>query len=328
MPTPRGFVDLQVNGWMGIDFSAPALSVSDVRAVVRALVSRGTLAFCPTVVSSSEATYRKVLSVLAQAMREPDLAGHLLGIHLEGPFISPEDGARGVHPVEWIQPPSIERFSRLQGWAEGHIRLVTLAPERSGALEVIRAITAHGVVVALGHHLADGAAVAAAAFAGATGCTHLGNGIPGQLPRHPNPLWAQLACDALWGACITDGHHLPPEFIRVALRAKTPAGFLVTSDAAPIGGLPSGVYPAFGTTVEIEPSGRISCPSTGTLAGSHACLFECMNILAGLQVLNEVELWQVGCLNPLRALGRSLDDVKSIDGPTVRYAEGRFELGV
>lgn len=99
----RGFVDLQVNGFLGVDFSSPELDVEQVRQVVIALVSRGTAAFCPTVVTSRFESYEHTLPVLARAMEEPDLAPHLLGIHLEGPFLSPEDGARGAHPKKHLQ---------------------------------------------------------------------------------------------------------------------------------------------------------------------------------------------------------------------------------
>ena len=93
--------------------------------------------------------------------------------------------------------------------------------------------------------------------AGARACTHLGNGIPAMLPRHSNPIWAQLAEDSLIGMFITDGHHIPPEFIKTALRVKTPERFIVTSDASAIAGMPHGTYEVNGVEVVLEESGRI-----------------------------------------------------------------------
>jgi len=130
--------------------------------------------------------------------------------------------------------------------AEGTIRLLTLTPELDGAPALIRRAVGLGIRVGLGHHMADAVAIDRAVDAGATFCTHLGNGIPNTLPRHPNPIWAQLADDRLTATFITDGHHLPPEFIRVALRAKGIGRFVVTSDASPLAGLPPGCYPALG----------------------------------------------------------------------------------
>ncbi|HUV14788.1 MAG TPA: hypothetical protein VMY18_14175, partial [Acidobacteriota bacterium] len=104
----KGFIDLQVNGYLGVDFSEPGLTLDEVRMVTHALVERGTIAYCPTVITSSPDTYEQNLPVLAQAMEESDLRPHLLGIHLEGPFISPEDGARGAHPRRFTRAPDID----------------------------------------------------------------------------------------------------------------------------------------------------------------------------------------------------------------------------
>jgi N-acetylglucosamine-6-phosphate deacetylase len=214
----RGFVDLQVNGFLGVDFSSPELDVEQVRRVVRELAQRGTVAFCPTVCTSSEASYARALPALARAFEEPDLSPHLLGIHLEGPFISPEDGARGAHPRQHVREPSVELWSRLRDLAGGRVCLVTVAPERPGAMELIGAVRESGAAVALGHHLGSGADVSRACDAGATASTHLGNGIPNHLPRHPNPIWDQLDEERLHAMLISDGHHVPDSVLRVVLR--------------------------------------------------------------------------------------------------------------
>jgi len=295
-----GYVDLQVNGYLGVDFSSPDLTVDGVRQVTEALVARGTDAYCPTIVTVPLATYRAVLPVLAAAMAEPDLRPHLLGIHIEGPFITPE--ARGAHQQSLIRKADAALFDRWQDLAEGHIRMLTLAPEQEGASKLIRHAVRRGVVVSLGHHLADKTSIDRAVDAGAACCTHLGNGIPNVLPRHPNPIWTQLADDRLTGMFITDGHHLPPEFVQVALRAKGLRRTIITSDAASVAGLPPGEYDAMGDRVVLEKSGRLAMKHSASLAGSSATLAECVEWLRSWSGLNEQELTQIARTNPLRLL--------------------------
>lgn len=308
MKIPPGYIDLQVNGFLGVDFSVPGLTVGAVRRVTQALAERGTAAFCPTLVSSPPETYEANLPVLADAMRQPDLRERLLGIHLEGPFLAPE--SRGVHPASCLCRPSVERFEGWQRAAENHIRILTLAPELEGAEEVIRAAAEQGVVVSLGHHLADAGAMDRAVRAGARSCTHLGNGIPLMLPRHPNPVWSQLAEDRLIGMFICDGHHLPVEFIRVAWRAKSIERFIAVSDVAAIAGLPPGPCRYLDADVVLESSGRISRRDGGGLAGSGMTLAEGLSWLRAQGLASAAELYAIGRRNPLALLGIQ-DDSRS-----------------
>jgi len=298
---PAGCVDLQVNGFVGVDFSAPRLRVEDVRRATKALLQRGTGAYCPTVITNESWMYEVNLPVLAAAMEEPDLKPHLLGIHLEGPFLSVE--ARGAHQENLLQTSSVARFDHWMKLAKGRIVMLTVAPELEGAEALIRHVVARNVVVSLGHHMADGQCIDRAVRAGATCCTHLGNGIANTLPRHPNPIWTQLADDRLVGMFITDGHHLPVDFVRVALRAKGVKNVVVTSDAAPIAGLPPGEYKFAGAEVVSRPGGRIELKNGYSLAGSSATMEDCIQWLRELGILSEEELLQVGRLNPLRVLG-------------------------
>lgn len=300
-PVPEGWVDVQVNGYVGVDFSVPGLTLEGVRRVTRELVRRGTAAYCPTVITNEEPVYAENLPVLAAAMEEPDLRPHLLGIHLEGPFLASE--SRGAHRPDWLRRPSVAAFDRWLDLARGHVRLLTLAPELDGAEALIRHAVARGVVVLLGHHYGDKASVDRAVAAGAKGCTHLGNGIPNTLPRHPNPIWTQLAEDRLSALLITDGHHLPAEFVRVAFRAKGQERIIVTSDSSAIAGLPPGEYVCMGTEVISEPGGRISVKNGNSLAGSSATMADCMAWLRSWSGLSEADLRQVGRVNPLRLLG-------------------------
>ena len=301
-----GWIDLQVNGFLGVDFSAPDLGLQQIRDVTAALLDRGTSAYCPTLVTSAPGVFERNLPILAEAMRDADLRPHLAGIHLEGPFLRPP--SNGAHALRWLAPPDAARFDAWQRLAGGAIRILTLAPEAPGAVELIRHAARQGVVVSLGHHLADDDDIARAVDAGATLCTHLGNGIVNTLPRHPNPIWTQLAEDRLSACFIADGHHLPAAFLRVAWRAKGRERFIVVSDSAAIAGLPPGPYRYMGSDVEIEPSRRIvvagsAAGGSPTLAGSSSTLADCMRHLASLGDWTDDDLLQIGRRNPARLLG-------------------------
>lgn len=318
-----GFVDLQVNGYLGINFSGPGLTVEKVEFVTQKLTEQGTIGYCPTVVSSPMEVYRENLPLIARAMDEPELGPHILGIHLEGPFISLLEGARGIHNRELIKAPDIGLYEDLQEFASGKIVLVTIAPELEEANSLIRHITKHGnVTVSLGHHMAEKSEIERAIEAGARACTHLGNGIPGMLPRHSNPIWPQLAEDSLIGMFITDGHHIPPEFIKTALRVKTPERFIVTSDASAIAGMPHGTYEVNGVEVILEESGRIRSLGNDYLAGSSANMTQCMNVLSSLGELDEDQLWEIGFTNPLRLINKGKLIFPGL--PRIEFVNGRF----
>jgi len=322
----NGFVDLQVNGYKGINFSSPELTIDQIRQATHELVKAGTIAYCPTLVTDSVEIYKRNLRLFAKARQDASLAGHILGIHLEGPFISPLEGARGAHPPKFIRKPDIELMKYLQDWAGGHIVLLTIAPETEGAVPLIKYAVKNGIRISMGHHLAGDEVMIKAVRAGAKVCTHLGNGLPNMINRHQNPIWWQLACDDIHGMFITDGHHLPSDFIKVALRAKTPARFIVVSDAVYLAGLPPGTYKFAGEKVVLAPSGRISFANTPYLAGSSANMLQCMNHLASLNLLTEKELWQVGRENPLRLLGKKTSILSRLSGPSVEFRKNKFTV--
>lgn len=316
-----GLVDLQVNGYGGVNFSSPDLTLDSVQATTQALARRGTQAYCPTVITSPPEVYRHVLPLLADAIRVQAGGGRLLGLHLEGPFISPEDGARGVHPRPHVRPPDLAAFDGLYELAGGQVALLTVAPELPGALELIQHAVGLGVVVSIGHTLADAAQIRAAVQVGARLSTHLGNGCPNLLHRHHNPIWPQLAASELTAMLITDGHHLPPEVIAAFLAAKGPARVILTSDSAPAAGCPPGEYAFFGARALLEPSGRLRNLDADTLAGSSATLLDCLNVLAGLSLLSEADLWRVARENALAVLGHSGDALP--DG-NIYFSNGKF----
>jgi len=321
----KGFVDLQLNGHLGKNFSSTAITVEDIRYITKELVKKGTIAYCPTVVTNSMKVYEHCLPVIAKAMEEPDLKPHLLGIHIEGPFISPEEGARGAHPKEHIIKPSIEKYKKMHDLAKGKIVMITLAPEIDGAMKLIQYIAKNSkVVVSLGHHNADAKTIKEACSKGAKCCTHLGNGIKNSIHRFLNPLWAELSNDALWGMFITDGIHLPAEFIKVALKTKTLDRFIVTSDAAALSGMKPGEYSWMGKDILIEKNGRLSLKGTGYLAGSSSTMIPCMDYLSSLNLLSENDLWKAGFENPLKLIGKKLNEKNYSKLPNIKFQKWKF----
>ncbi len=269
--------DLQINGCDGYSFNSDQLTVESVRHIVQTCWKHGIGGFCPTLVTNSLAALAHGMATIRKACEsDRELAGAIPAIHLEGPFISPEDGPRGAHSQDHIRPPDWDEFQRLQNAADGRIRLVTLAPELEGALGLIERLVKANVVVSIGHTAASSSRIREAVSAGARLSTHLGNGCHAMLPRHDNYLWEQLAADELWASIICDGHHLPPALIRCILRVKTPARVILTCDAGSLAGLPPGRYREWDQELEILPEGKIVVAEAGFLAGSWSFTDRCI----------------------------------------------------
>ncbi|MHB1421929.1 MAG: N-acetylglucosamine-6-phosphate deacetylase [Gemmataceae bacterium] len=296
--------DLQINGCDGISFNSPQLTEDDIRRVVAACRRHGIGALCPTLITNSREALLHGFAVIARACAaDADLARALPALHLEGPYISAEEGPRGAHPLCHVRPPDWDEFRRFQDAAAGRIRLVTLAPEHDGALPFLEKLTASGVVVALGHTAATSACIRAASAAGARLSTHLGNGCHPLLPRHDNYLWEQLAADELWASVISDGHHLPPAVLRCILRVKTPARTILTCDASSLAGLPPGRYRQWNQELEVLPTGRIVVPGTPFLAGSGLFTDACIAHLLTLGEVSLAEAMDMAGARPRQLLG-------------------------
>jgi N-acetylglucosamine-6-phosphate deacetylase len=238
-----GLIDLQVNGFGGIGFNSPSLTPQQVEQVSLALDPHGVTGYCATITTDSWENLAHAMTTVGRAIEtRPAVKDRVLGIHLEGPYLCPDDGPRGAHPARYVRPPDWDEFRRLQDLADGQIRIVTLSPEYDNAPEFIRQAVAQGVLVAIGHTKADSRQIRAAVDAGARLSTHLGNGAHRQLPRHPNYLWDQLGEDRLIASLIVDGHHLPPSVVKTFLRAKTPSRCILISDVTSMAGMPPGRY--------------------------------------------------------------------------------------
>ena len=253
-----GFVDLQVNGFGGRAFNDPALTVDEVRRISCTLDRFGVTSYCPTVTTDSHGALLQAMTTLARACEQSaEVARRVPGFHLEGPYISPDDGPRGAHSRQHVRPPDADEFQRLQDAADGRICILTLSPEYEASPAFIARVAATGVLVAIGHTSATSDQIRAAVDAGARLSTHLGNGAHGQLRRHPNYIWDQLAEDRLSASLIVDGHHLPAAVVKTFVRAKSPARCILISDVTALGGMPPGRYETPGLDpVELLADGR------------------------------------------------------------------------
>src|SRR5882672_10308669 len=258
-----GLFDLQVNGFGGIDFNAPDLTEDRAVEALERMRATGVTRCLPTLITSSFAQFAGSARVLARTT-----GAAVAGIHMEGPYLSAEDGARGAHPREHVMPASVDDFNRRQDAADGRIVLVTLAPEVPGAVALIDHLVASGVHAAIGHTAATPQQIGEAIAAGATLSTHLGNGCAQMLPRHPNVIWEQLAADALLASLIVDGHHLPAATVKAMVRAKPPGRTILVSDATAAAGCTPGRYTIGGVACDLGDDGRVSLPGTPYLAGS------------------------------------------------------------
>lgn len=298
-----GLVDLQVNGYRDVDFSGADLTEADFARGCRELLAAGTTAFLPTLITSPMELYERNLPLIARVARQDEFQGRVLGIHLEGPFLSPQEGARGAHNPEWMKRPNVDELKHLVDWAKGTVKLLTIAADLDGAEELARYATRHGITVSLGHQMADEDDLNLLVGAGAKALTHLGNGVPALLSRHRNPLWAGLGNDDLVAMMIADGHHLPVSMLKTIIRTKGPENCIVVSDASPLAGLPAGEYESMGAHVVLEKNGRLHNPATGYMAGSSATILTCANHLATLGLVSTKELIRMVFDNPLKLIG-------------------------
>lgn len=324
-----GFIDLQINGYMGIDFNNTNTTVDDILKAAAIIAQNGTAGFLATVITSPRDVIEHNIATLAEAIRRQEPGGTILGIHLEGPFISPEYGFAGAHPQDCITAPDLDWFRKLQRIADGHLRLITLAPEHGDAVPFIRAVTPD-VIVSAGHTNCEYFHLQAAVDAGMTMATHIGNGCRQQIDRHDNPIVNILATNEITCCFIPDSFHLPEAFIRMLINSRPIDKLIVVSDAVALAGLPPGEYDAgfVGGAVLLQESGRLCLASDPeVMAGSTANMRQCMNFLAGLNCLDEENLWALGHTNALRHLGLSPE---MITNPTcgVRYdsSSRSFEL--
>jgi N-acetylglucosamine-6-phosphate deacetylase len=300
-----GLFDLQINGYGGVWFSDRSLTPAKVVKAIEPYFAHGVVRLCPTLITNSfEALFSGFAAIQAACAQHPWLDHVVAGCHLEGPYLSGEDGPRGAHPKAHIRPADWNEFCSLQKASGNRIRLVTIAPEVAGAIDFIRRAVATGVRISIGHTAATGEQIAAAVDAGATLSTHLGNGSHPVIRRHPNYIWDQLGESRLAASIITDGQHLPDSVIRSIVRAKSVQQTIVTCDASGWAGCAPGVYENELGKVEVLADGRIVVAGQrDILAGSGAATDACVAHAARCGAATLREAIDMTCRNPTRFFG-------------------------
>ena len=298
----NGYIDLQVNGYLGTDFSGENLTEEKCAAACEKLLANNTAAFLATVVTSSEDIYERNLGIIANIISRPQFKGRVLGIHAEGPFISDKPGAVGAHNPAWTKKPDKAFFDKMQNWAKGNIRILTIAAENPGAEDLCKYAVKNGTTISLGHQDADLEQLKRLSQAGAELLTHVGNAMPNMVHRHNNALLAALAVKELTAMIITDGHHLPAHVIEAIINAKGTDKIIITSDASPIAGMPPGKYNVLDNIAVLEENGLLHNPQKQCLVGSSATISECIAFIRSLNILTEQQIKQVSNINPLKVL--------------------------
>ncbi|MDQ2832585.1 MAG: amidohydrolase family protein [Acidobacteriota bacterium] len=300
-----GLIDLQVNGYGGEDVNAEDLDTDTILRLTEKMIATGVTTFLPTIITSSETKITATLRTIAEARaRYPVVANVIPCVHVEGPHISPVDGPRGAHPQEHVRRPDIAEFNRWQDASAGLVGMITLSPHFAEAEEYIAAVTKRGVVVALGHTDATSEEIRKAVNAGARLSTHLGNGIGATLPRHPNVVWTQLADDRLSATMIADGHHLPPDTLKVMVRAKGVSRSILVSDTVGVAGKTPGIYQTpVGGCVELHADGRLSLAGTAYLAGAVLPLKDGVAHACRMASISLSEALTMATVNPGRFVG-------------------------
>ena len=303
----RGLTDLQVNGYAGVDFNDVALTAGALDHALEAMRGANVTTCLPTLITADEATLHARFAALDSAVANSRLGPLMVpGFHLEGPFLNPAPGYAGCHPPAAMILPDPAVLERLCKPLRRPILLLTLAPERPGALPLIGWARSRGMVVAIGHTAADHAAIACAAAAGVMLSTHLGNALPQPQPKFHNPLMAQLAQDRLCASFIADGIHVPPEALKVLIRAKGARRSILVTDATAAAAAPFGRHGFAGMTIEHTPDGSVRVPGGGNLAGSALCLDQAVRNLVAWKLADAATALAMASIHPNALLAPAL----------------------
>lgn len=290
-----GLVDLHIHGLLGVDAMQGAEAVQKMAA---ALPRYGVTAFLPTTMNAAPEDIRAALCGIRKAMELPQAGAQVLGAHMEGPFFASTH--LGAQEKRYCLPPTAENFSRIAGGLEMILRLVTLSPELCGALDLIRQLRTQGVMVSAGHTGASYADMQSAMDSGLTQVTHLFNGMNGLHHRAPGVPGAALALDGLSCQLITDGVHVHPALLKLALRAKGVENLCLITDSMAACGLKDGEYLLGPTKVYVQ--NGIARTQAGNLAGSTLTLDRAVKNMIELAGASPAEALRMASYSPAHAL--------------------------
>ncbi len=320
----EGLVDLQANGFAGVDYNQSGQAAEQLDFSLAEMARTGVTTFLPTVITGSAEAMTETLRSLDAAVSASRLGPFMVaGYHIEGPFLSPEDGYSGAHDSAHMSAACIELVDALQLVASRPLRIMTVAPEVAGVIDLIPELVARGIRVAIGHSAADLSQIEAAVKAGATLCTHLGNGLPLMLHKTENPIFWLLVQDELTAMFIVDGIHVPQAALQTMLRAKGPERTILTTDAVAAAGLqsPPGIYTLGKTEIELSPDGTVRIPGSAYLAGSSVTMDQMLRNMAAWYGYTIPQILEVTQLNPTRLVGTTFDG--AVSGNPARFVEWR-----
>ena len=294
-----GFIDVHIHGADGAD--AMDGTNEALHKIARKVTEEGTTSFLATTMTHSNKLIENALANVDQYIKNTNEAGEaeIIGVHLEGPFINKKK--TGAQPKEYIVQPSVEQFKKWQTVAGGHIRLVTLAPEVEGSIELIKYLTSNNVIASLGHSAATFDEAEKAVEAGATHVTHLFNAMTGLDHRDPGLAAAALTFEDLKVELISDGIHVHPKMINLAVKVKGPEKVILVTDAMCAKGLQDGEYSLGGQKVFVK--GREARLADGTLAGSVLLMSEAIRNISNFTGLPLEEVIKFASETPAKQLG-------------------------
>jgi N-acetylglucosamine-6-phosphate deacetylase len=294
-----GLVDLQINGFGGVDFNQFPIEEKGFLKVIDSLAKSGVTSFFPTVITNSDPTIISLLSNINRLCETNELInGFVKGIHLEGPFISPKEGAKGAHDAQYIKAPDWDLFLTFQKASGNRIKIITISPEWKNASDFIKKCVEANIIVAIGHTIATPIQIQEAVDAGASLSTHLGNGAPLSLPRNSNFIFEQLASENLYASIIADGFHLPDSFLKIILKVKQEKAILV-SDSTQFAGMTSGTYEThIGGKVVLDNNRLATFDNPKILAGSAVSILDCINKLLYSNLCDLKTAWSLGSIHP------------------------------
>lgn len=297
-----GLIDIQINGYMGVDFADQDLTIEGIREAVKALWEEGVTTLLPTVITADRESIIHSFTILASALDDEEIGNSVPGFHLEGPYISPVKGFRGAHLEKYIRQPDWDEFQEFQKAANKGIKLITVAPEMEGAIPFIQNCTQNGVKVSLGHHNGNARQIEDAANAGASMSTHLGNGCANMINRHNNPLWPQLANDRITACLIVDGFHLNKEEVQTFYKVKGNDKTIIVSDALDLAGLEPGEYIRGERTVLLTEN-VVKFPAENVLAGAASPISTCVGNIMQFTGCSLADAIQMSSTNQARMFG-------------------------
>jgi N-acetylglucosamine-6-phosphate deacetylase len=299
-----GLFDVHMHGAVGHDVMDGTTDA--LRSVSVFLASRGVTEYLATTVTASmELTLRALDGIAGHVERTPsDDEARVVGIHIEGPFVS--HAKRGMHPEEFIVPPSPALLDKFWEASRGRIKLMTIAPELPGAIETIERAGELGIRSSIGHSNATKAETWAGIHAGAITATHTYNAMRALDHREPGILGTVLDCDSLYADLVCDGVHVAPEMVRLWLKAKGPERAILITDSLQAAGMPDGLYKLGETRVHVL-DGRCTTDA-GVLAGSVITLDQAVSRLREFTGADLATAVRLGSRNPARMLGLP-DDV-------------------